>query len=79
MKPQTTLRKALSDKNLLGRTIAGPSWQAWRTLLIAAMGEPLTADERALFTQLTGREQEPLQRVEEFVGVTAAVAARADP
>ena len=39
-------------------------------LLIAAMGEPLTEDERTLFAELTGgRPQEPLQRVEEFVGV----------
>jgi hypothetical protein len=39
-------------------------------LLIAAMGEPLTEDQRTLFAELTGgRPQEPLQRVEEFVGV----------
>jgi hypothetical protein len=71
MKPRThvTLRAALSDEKLLGHTLAGPSWRAWRTVLIAAMGEPLTEDERALFQQLTGREQEPLQRVEEFVGI----------
>jgi hypothetical protein len=33
------------------------------------MGEPLTDDERSTFTALTQREREPLQRVEEFVGV----------
>ena len=33
------------------------------------MGEQLTDDERAVFKQLTGREHEPGQRVEEFVGV----------
>jgi hypothetical protein len=33
------------------------------------MGERLTSEERKLFTELTGRQQEPLQRVEEFVGV----------
>jgi hypothetical protein len=38
-------------------------------VLIAAMGEPLDDSERTTFTQLTGRQQEPLQRVEEFVGV----------
>jgi hypothetical protein len=69
MKPQATLRRALSDRNLLGATLASDSWRAWRVLLIAAMGEPLTEDERVLFTQLTDRPQEPLQRVEEFVGV----------
>jgi hypothetical protein len=63
VKPEATLRRALTDRNLLGGVLAGDSWRAWRVLLIAAMGELLTEDERALFTQLTGRSQEPLQRV----------------
>jgi hypothetical protein len=33
------------------------------------MGEPLTDAERAVFQQLTEREREPLQPVEEFIGV----------
>jgi hypothetical protein len=37
-------------------------------LLIAATGEALDDDERALFKQITGRDHEPLQRVEELVG-----------
>jgi hypothetical protein len=49
VKPQATLRRALSDRNLLGATLAGDSWRAWRVLLIAAMGEPLTEGERVLF------------------------------
>jgi hypothetical protein len=69
MKPQATLRRALTDRNLLGGVLSGDSWRTWRVLLIAAMGEPLTEDERMLFAELTGRSQEPLQRVEEFVGV----------
>ena len=70
MIPRITLRKALADRALLGGALAGESWRAWGTLLIAAMGEALTADERPLFTQLTGgREHEPGQRVEEFEGV----------
>ena len=37
--------------------IAGP---AWRTILIAAMGEELTPEERETFAMLTGgREREP--------------------
>jgi hypothetical protein len=67
--PQTSLREALSDQQLLGDVLSGPSWQAWRVLLTASMGEQLTDDERQLFKQLTGRDREPLQRVEEFVGV----------
>lgn len=67
MKPRTTIRKALSDKRLLGHVIAGDSWRAWRVLLIAAMGEKLTAGERVIFTAITGgREREPLQRVHEL-------------
>ena len=69
MIPNVSLRKALSDPELLGGVLAGPSWKPWRTMLIAAMGERLTKSERALFKQLTGREREPLQRVEEFEAV----------
>jgi hypothetical protein len=69
MKPKISLRKALADKQLLGGAIPGDTWSPWRILLIAAMGEELTEDERVVFKQLTGREREPLQQVEEFVGV----------
>jgi hypothetical protein len=69
MTPSTTIREALADKQLLGGVLAGPSWQAWRVLMIAAMGEALDDDERVLFTQLTGRAHEPLQRVEELDAV----------
>ena len=62
MIPRVSLREALSDPNLLGTAIAGDSWRSWRILLIAAMGEELSEDEREIFTQLTGREREPLQR-----------------
>jgi hypothetical protein len=67
--PSTTIREALRDPQLLGSILAGDSWAAWRTLLVAAMGERLTKQERILFKQLTQREREPLERVEEFVGV----------
>jgi hypothetical protein len=69
MKPRISLREALSDPNLLGSALAGDSWKAWRTLLIAVMGEELTADDRAIFAKLTGREREPLRSVEEFLAV----------
>ena len=55
MNPTTTMRKALADKKLLGNVLVGPSWHAWRVLLIAAMGEALTDEERVIFTALTGR------------------------
>src|SRR6266481_2924196 len=65
MIPRFTMRQALQDKVLLGATLAGSSWEAWRVLLIAAMGEPLTRSERKLFARFTGREREPHQRIEE--------------
>jgi phage terminase large subunit-like protein len=67
--PRITLRKALADPQLLGRTLSGESWHAWHALLIGAMGEKLTDEERETFRKLTGREREPGQRVEELVCV----------
>jgi hypothetical protein len=69
VRPTVTLRRALSDPGLLGSILDGPSWAAWRTLLIASMGEALTDDERAIFAKLTGRERESLKRVEELAAI----------
>jgi len=69
MRAQVTLREALADPALLGSALSGDSWATWRALLVAMMGEPLTNAERTRFTAVTGRECEPLQRVEEFLGV----------
>ena len=66
MTPKLSLRAALADPKLLGHELAGESFAAWRALLMAAMGEQLTEEERVAFTRLTGREREPLKRVEEF-------------
>jgi len=64
VKPKISIRDALEDQHLLGNVLTGPSWAAWRVILIAAMGEPLQDDERAIFRNLTGRDWEPLERVE---------------
>jgi len=64
MKKLATMRQALSDPALLGDALPGDSWSAWRTILIASMGEELTPDERAVFSKLTGREREPGAMVE---------------
>jgi hypothetical protein len=69
VRPSVPLRTALGDPQLLGSVLAGDSWRSWRCLMIAAMGEALTDDERAIFTCLTGRAREPLQRVEELAAV----------
>src|SRR6476620_2899677 len=66
MKPLVTLRKAFKDKGLLSHVLKGDSWEPWRVLLIAAMGEPLTEDERPIFTRLTGRDRELGTRVSEL-------------
>src|SRR4051812_36815784 len=65
----TTIREALADPQLLGRALKGDSWQPWRMLLIAAMGEALSESERLLFRELTGRDAEPLARIDELVAV----------
>ena len=66
MKPRVTLRQALDDPSLLGAALAGPSWHAWRSLLLAAMGESLQPDELETFTRFTGRSAPPSQRVGEL-------------
>src|SRR5438132_8598922 len=67
MRPLVTMRQALADPDIFGAT--DPSWLPWNVLLIAAMGEPLTAAEREIFAALTRREREPLQRCEELVAI----------
>jgi len=69
VKPQLTMRQALTAPEALGVAVVGDSWQPWRVMLLAAMGERLTGAERAIFAKLTGREREPRRRVDEFVAV----------
>ena len=69
MKRLCSMRDALSDPKLLGDAMPGDTWAAWRILLIAAMGEPLTDEERPTFTALTGRSVEPLAMAEELWGI----------
>lgn len=69
MKSKVAMRAALEDPELLGSLVPGDSWRPWRTILIAAMGEVLDDPERTIFKALTGRDAEPLQRVDELVAV----------
>jgi len=69
MRPKVSMRRALDDPQLLGTAIPGVSWLPWRVLLIASMGERLTDSERQVFTELTGRDVEPLEPVEELWGI----------
>ena len=66
MKQKITLRKALEDEQLLGSSMAGPSWAVWRALLIASMGEPLQPGELTTFTRFTGRTAPPDRRIDEL-------------
>src|SRR5262249_26220900 len=69
VRPTVTLRKALADPALLGGVLAGETWRTWRCLMLSAMGEVLTDDERVIFTKLTGRAREPFRRGEELAAV----------
>jgi hypothetical protein len=69
MRKLITMREALASEGYFGRLLSGDSWAAWRALLVAIVGEELTADERTIFHALTGREREPLEPVEEFWAV----------
>jgi hypothetical protein len=69
LKKLVSMREALESDGYFGCLLAGDSWRAWRALLIAIVGEKLTAKERTIFKALTDREREPLEPVEEFWGV----------
>jgi hypothetical protein len=73
--PFATMRRALSDEHLLGAALGGDSWLAWRILLLAAMGEALTDEERAIFAKLTDRERELWCVIGRRGGKSRAVAA----
>jgi hypothetical protein len=66
MRKLIPVRQALEDPAWLGSMLGGESFAVMRTLLIAAMGEPLTADEMRIFTELTGRTETPGEAVEEL-------------
>jgi hypothetical protein len=66
MTPRVTLRNALDDPALLGGVLGGNTWQPWRSILLAAMGEPLTPEELETLQRFTGRTTAPTQRVDEL-------------
>jgi hypothetical protein len=60
------LRTALESPDWLGSVLGAPSYATVRSLLLAALGEPLTADELAVFTKITGRAESPSEPVAEL-------------
>ena len=69
MKPIRLLREALTDPNLLGKSLDGETWLAWRALMLAIAGEPLVPEETEIFTKLTNRTSSPAKWVDEFWAV----------
>lgn len=66
MRKTVSIRRALTDPQLLGNSLDGESWAAWRILLTAAMGEPLDPAELEIFTKLTGRTVAPSEPMKEL-------------
>jgi len=65
-KPQITMRRFLTDPQLLGAQFGGPSWRPHRVLLMATMGEELDAEECAIFKRFTKRDYVPGARCQEL-------------
>jgi hypothetical protein len=61
-----SVREALESPQWLGGMVGGDSFRVMRTLLIAAFGEPLTAEEIVLFTEVTGRTVMPKEPCSEL-------------
>ena len=59
------MREAVADPMLLGSVLAGDSWATWRVMLTAAMGEPLTAAETAVYLKFAGGKAPPAKRIDE--------------
>jgi hypothetical protein len=62
MKPLVPFRQAIEDPELLGNVLAAESWATWRAVLLATMGETLTAAELELFRGVAGSRTEPPSR-----------------
>ncbi|MEC9065714.1 MAG: hypothetical protein VX569_00365 [Pseudomonadota bacterium] len=56
-----TFAEACRDPNLFGTWFDGESWAVWRVIDKALFGEPLDADELAIFTEITGRTEAPTE------------------
>lgn len=70
MRRLMTMRAALENPEVFGTILPGETWAAWRVVLIASQGEPLTDAERVIYRELTGgREREPDRPVRELWAV----------
>lgn len=63
---EVTIRDAMTDRNLFGRTFAGESFAAWRALLSGFYGLTLTDDEAKTYASVTGRAEAPQEAHDEL-------------
>lgn len=56
-----TFAEACRDPQLFGSWFDGDSWAVWRVIDKALFGEPLDADELAIFAEITGRTESPTE------------------
>ena len=61
-----TIRDLMTDLALFGEQFSEHSWQAWRSLLSAFYGLPLSSSELVMFTLLTAREAAPVAALNEL-------------
>ena len=59
MTPGITYAEACRDPHLFGDWFKGDSWSRWRVIDKALFGEPLDADELAVFQELAGHDEPP--------------------
>jgi hypothetical protein len=60
-----TYSEACADPHLFGPWLKGESWATWRVIDKALFGLPLDEAERAVFRDLTGRDQPPTEPSDE--------------
>jgi len=61
--------EALDHPELFGPHFAGRSWDAWRAFLKATHGLPLSAKERKLYREATGRKKAPRKAAREVYAI----------
>lgn len=59
MTPTVSFAESLTDPSLFGPHFAGPSWLPWRSALKALFGQPMNAEELAIYSAHTGRQTPP--------------------
>src|SRR5262245_29435009 len=65
--PSISITQTLTDQNLLGAALGDAgSWSTWLTVLKAAFGQELSAQELAIFASVAGDRPVPRQRVREL-------------